>query len=86
MDRHFKSWNLVQEVVSEALVNNIVNTDYSHEKNPQASLACFCMEAMVISICVHIFSPKKTGPREWKFHENRQHNKGKGPQEQPGCG
>lgn len=27
LDRRFKSWNLVQEVVSEALLNNVVNTD-----------------------------------------------------------
>lgn len=64
LDTHFKSWNLVQEVVSEAVLNYIVNTDSSCKKNLQASLACFSMEATVISVCVHIFSQKKTGPRE----------------------
>lgn len=75
---HFRSWNLVQEVVSEAVHNNNVNTGSSHEKNPQASLACLCMEAMVISIRVHIFSPKKLVLE--KFYENGQHNKGKAQQ------
>lgn len=58
---------MVQEVVPEAVLNNTINTGSSHEKNPQASLACFCMEAMVISICVHIFSPKKLVPENKSF-------------------
>lgn len=74
---HFKSWNLVQEVVSEAVLNNIVNTDSSHEKNLQASLACFSMEAMVISICVHIFSPKKLIPENRSFTETGSTIKGR---------
>lgn len=63
----FRSWNLVQEAVSEAVLSNIVNARSSHEKNLQASLACFCMEAMVISICVHNFSPKKLVPENKTF-------------------
>lgn len=67
LDRHFKPWNLVQEVVSEALLNNVVDTDYSHEKNPQASLACFCMEAVVIQYVCISSHPKKLVPENRSF-------------------
>lgn len=67
LDMHLRSWSLVQEVVSEGILNNIVNTGSSHEKNLQASLPCFWMETMVISMCVHIFSPKKNWSQRISF-------------------
>lgn len=64
---HLRSWSLVQEVVSGGILNNIVNIGSSHEKNLQASLLCFWMETMVISMCVHILSPPKNWSQRRSF-------------------
>lgn len=67
LDMHLRSWSLVQEVVSGGILNNIVNIGSSHEKNLQASLLCFWMETMVISMCVHILSPPKNWSQRRSF-------------------
>ena len=71
LDVLFRSWSLVQQIVWREIFNYIVSTGSSHEKNLQASSAWFCMAAMAISMCVHVFSLKNKQTNKQKNWSQR---------------
>lgn len=68
LDRHFRSWNLVQEVVSEALLNNVVNSILMRKICTIFSLL-FYGSSGYFNMCAYLFTQKNWSQRievSWK--------------------
>lgn len=59
---------MVQEVVSEALLNNVANTDYSHEKKSAGIFSLLLYGSSgYFNMCTYLSHPKKLVPENRSF-------------------